>query len=83
MALLFDVHCGFSDILWREHMYCGTMKNNPLIPNSAPPALFSPGFKTSGKNYMSMWYYCRICPHVILTTVKLCVDFQSLTNCLL
>lgn len=54
VALLSDVHCGFADILWREHMYCGPMKNNPLNPTSAHQALFSPAFKISGKNYISM-----------------------------
>ncbi|XP_075897785.1 interferon regulatory factor 10 isoform X3 [Nelusetta ayraudi] len=36
-----------TDILWREHMYCGPMKNNPLNPTSAHQALFSPAFKIS------------------------------------
>lgn len=80
MALLPDVHCGFSDILWKEHMYCGPMKNNPLNPISAHQALFSPVFKISGKNYISMQYYCSICPQLILTTVRIYVDIHSLTS---
>lgn len=72
VLMLFDVHCGFAEILWREHMYCGPMKYNPT---SAHPALLSPAFKISGKNYISMQYYCSI--------LRIYVDIHSLTYCVL